>query len=217
MSSRLSGLPAMVHSLGSRNLIDFGSGGVTLAAAAAILPKLVERFDAACVITPSETASSSVEAEGEAAAHGGRADGKVSAGELGRNLSGHCEPPSQTLDFAGGMVGRLAAHVGRHVDSRANALVGAASTDVGHRLVDVLVGRLRGLLEERRGGHDLAGLAVAALGHVDRRPGLLHRMGARRREAFYGDDLIVRQPRPTALHPPPQRRSSSCAHQVQRR
>src|SRR5438067_353630 len=64
---------------------------------------------------------------------------------------------------------------GCHVDRFADALIGAAAADVGHRFVDVLVGRPRLLLQERRRRHDLAGLAVAALRHVDRGPGLLHR------------------------------------------
>src|SRR4051812_22980858 len=55
---------------------------------------------------------------------------------------------------------------GSHVNRFADALAGAAATDVGHRLVDVLVGRVRLLLQQRRRRHDLAGLAVAALRHV---------------------------------------------------
>ena len=47
-------------------------------------------------------------------------------------------------------------------------------------------------LEERRGGHDLAGLAVAALRHVERQPRLLHGMVAIAREALDGDDLVAR-------------------------
>ena len=67
----------------------------------------------------------------------------------------------------------------RAVDGRADALVGAAAADVaGHRGVDVGVGGLRLRGEQRRGRHDLAGLAVAALRHVELDPGLLHRMAA---------------------------------------
>src|SRR6266545_1438250 len=61
---------------------------------------------------------------------------------------------------------------------RPDALVGTAPADVGHGVVDVLVGRLRFPLQQRRRGHDLPGLAVAALRHVERGPGLLHGMGA---------------------------------------
>src|SRR5262249_36272429 len=65
-----------------------------------------------------------------------------------------------------------------HVHRRADPLIGAAPADVGHCLVDVLVGRLRLLRQERGRRHDLAGLAVPALRHVDGRPGLLDRMRA---------------------------------------
>src|SRR5580704_1366890 len=99
------------------------------------------------------------------------------------------------LSFGTGNASGFAAgrgHRGRHVHRLADALVGAAATDIGHRLVDVLVGRLRGALEEGCRGHDLAGLAVAALRHVDRKPCLLHGMRARGREALDGDDLVGR-------------------------
>ena len=45
--------------------------------------------------------------------------------------------------------------------------------------------------EQRRGGHDLSGLAVAALRHVDFFPGLLQGMQAVRRESFDGGDVCV--------------------------
>ena len=99
--------------------------------------------------------------------------------------------PSRTARCAigGASAGRVS---GRLMDGLADALVGAAAADVGHRLVDVGIGRLRLLLQERGGGHDLAGLAVAALRHVDRGPGLLHRMRGIGREALDGDDLVAR-------------------------
>src|SRR6266446_9954741 len=81
---------------------------------------------------------------------------------------------------------------GRHVYRRANALIGAAPADVGHHVVDVPVGRFGLLPQEGRRGHDLPGLAVAALRHVELRPGLLHGMGAGGRQAFDGDDPIRR-------------------------
>src|SRR4051794_9251977 len=56
--------------------------------------------------------------------------------------------------------------VRRGVDRRAHLLEGAASTDVGDRIVDVLVGRLRLLSEQRRYRHDHSALAEAALRHV---------------------------------------------------
>src|ERR1019366_6724341 len=53
--------------------------------------------------------------------------------------------------------------VGRGVDRIADALIGAAAADVRHRRVDIGVGRLGRLGQQRHRRHDLAGLAVAAL------------------------------------------------------
>src|SRR5689334_7767388 len=62
---------------------------------------------------------------------------------------------------------------GCHVHRGTDALIGAAAADVGHGVVDVLIGRFRLLLQERRRGHDLPRLAVTALRDVECRPGLL--------------------------------------------
>src|SRR6266853_4339115 len=85
----------------------------------------------------------------------------------------------------------LLRHVRRHVHAGADALIGAAAADVGHGRVDVGVGGVRILLEQRTGRHDLPGLAVAALRHVELRPGLLHRMGAGRGKSFDRDDPVA--------------------------
>src|SRR5207237_1637827 len=59
----------------------------------------------------------------------------------------------------------------RGLDCRANPLIGAAATDVaGHRLVDIVIGGLRGLGEQAGGLHDLPTLAVAALRDVQAAP-----------------------------------------------
>src|SRR5262245_8427940 len=71
-----------------------------------------------------------------------------------------------------------------------DALIGSTSTDVGHRLVDVLVAWLRRALEQCRGSHDLSRLAIAALGHVERGPGLLHGMRGIGRQPLDGDDAV---------------------------
>src|SRR5258705_3364118 len=64
------------------------------------------------------------------------------------------------------------------VDRRSDALVGGTPTDVaGQRMVDVLIGRLRLLLEQRDGGHDLPRLAIAALNDIEIDPGFLYRLG----------------------------------------
>src|SRR3979490_1101196 len=62
----------------------------------------------------------------------------------------------------------------RMLDSRAYSHISTAATDVPrHRGVDIAIGRVGLGREQRRRGHDLAGLAIAALRHVKRDPGLL--------------------------------------------
>src|SRR5712671_6113070 len=71
-------------------------------------------------------------------------------------------------------------------------LIGSAPADVaGHRIDDLPVGRLRCLLEQRGGLHDLARLAVAALGDVIRDPGALDWVSAIGAEAFDCRDLMA--------------------------
>ncbi len=53
------------------------------------------------------------------------------------------------------------------MDGGANAVIGAAAADVAvHRLIDVAVARLGDLRQQARRGHDLPGLAIAALRDV---------------------------------------------------
>src|SRR6476661_9483463 len=59
------------------------------------------------------------------------------------------------------------------VNCLAHLLEGSASADIGDSLVDILVGRPRLVLEQRRHRHDHAGLAIAALRNVIGDPGLL--------------------------------------------
>ena len=78
----------------------------------------------------------------------------------------------------------------RVVNGFADAQIGAAAADVAvHRRVDLGVGRRRVAGEERRGGHQLTGLAVAALRHVELQPRLLQRMRAIGGEPFDGRHL----------------------------
>src|SRR6185437_3373135 len=71
-------------------------------------------------------------------------------------------------------------------------LEGPASADIGDGLVDVLVGRLRLLLEKGCDRHDHAALAIAALRHVIGHPGLLHLVQrAVAGETFDRDDLLA--------------------------
>jgi len=75
------------------------------------------------------------------------------------------------------------------MDGVLDALVTAAPADVArHRLAYLVVRRFRIFVQERSGLHDLAGLAEAALRHVDLAPGLLHRMIAGRVQALDGRD-----------------------------
>src|SRR6267378_2138294 len=60
------------------------------------------------------------------------------------------------------------------VDCLAHLLEGAAAANIGDGFVDVLVGRLRFLLEKRRHRHDHSGLAISALRYVVVDPGFLH-------------------------------------------
>src|SRR5947209_8003213 len=95
---------------------------------------------------------------------------------------------------ADGAIGRAAigAVTGGEMHRRADTLIGAAAAYIGHRLIDVGIGWLRLFLEQRGGGHDLAGLAIAALRNVDRGPRLLHRVRGIGRQALDGDDLVAR-------------------------
>src|SRR2546421_505576 len=63
---------------------------------------------------------------------------------------------------------------GGFVDRRANANVGGTAAHVArHRPIDVGISRLGDLVQERRGGHDLPRLAIAALRYIDAYPSRL--------------------------------------------
>src|SRR5580704_478414 len=78
------------------------------------------------------------------------------------------------------------------VDRRAHLLEGAATADIGDGFVDVGVGRLRLVLEQRCHRHDHAALAVTALRNVIGDPGLLHLVQrAAGGQALDGGDLLA--------------------------
>src|SRR6059036_832805 len=83
----------------------------------------------------------------------------------------------------------------RGVNGLTHLLVRAAAADVGDPRVDVGIGRLRLVLQERRHRHDHPGLTVAALGHLVVDPRFLHLMqgGASRQALDRGDLLALRR------------------------
>ena len=73
--------------------------------------------------------------------------------------------------------------------SLADTCVGTATADVAvHRSVDLGVRGMGSVGQQTGGGHNLAGLAVAARGHIKLLPRHLDRMGAVGREALDGGD-----------------------------
>ena len=75
----------------------------------------------------------------------------------------------------------------------ADALIRAATADVAaHEIVDVGIGGVGLFRKQGDGGHDLSGLAVAALRDVFFHPGLLNGMAAIGGETFDGGDFFTR-------------------------
>src|SRR5262245_3599818 len=76
------------------------------------------------------------------------------------------------------------------LDRGPDARIGAAATDVPrHGAIDVRVGWLRLGGKQRARRHDLTRLAIATLGHVQRKPGGLHSLARRRgADSFNGGD-----------------------------
>src|SRR6516164_6355961 len=87
----------------------------------------------------------------------------------------------------------------RLLDRFANADIGPAAADIAeHGVVDVGVGRIRIAGDERRGRHDLARLAIAALHYLAVEPRFLNLSASRRcadrlnRRDFRGTDTLDR-------------------------
>src|SRR5260370_4680743 len=79
------------------------------------------------------------------------------------------------------------------MDGFANALVGAASADVAaHEIIDIGIRWIGFLGQQRHGGHDLPGLAIAALRDIFGDPSLLDGMAAVGGQAFDGGDFLSR-------------------------
>src|ERR1035438_10341545 len=78
------------------------------------------------------------------------------------------------------------------MDGLPDARIGSAAAEVAaHGGVDVSVGGMRGVGQESGGRHDLAGLTVAALRHVEGFPGGLHGMKPVGRKAFNSGDGLA--------------------------
>src|SRR5215831_9007557 len=78
-------------------------------------------------------------------------------------------------------------------NGRVDALITTAATQIArHRGVDLRIAGRRLALEQGRGLHDLAGLAVAALRHVQGSPGDLRRVLALGVETFDRDHRLAR-------------------------
>ena len=77
------------------------------------------------------------------------------------------------------------------MDRGADARIGAASANVGEVIVDILVGRLRELLQKSDRRHDLSRLAIAALRHVIGEPSLLYGMRAVGRKTLDRGDILA--------------------------
>src|SRR5437879_395895 len=73
----------------------------------------------------------------------------------------------------------------RPMNGFAYLLVCSAAAEVAsHGLIDFRIGRIRFSRKQSGGGHDLTGLAVAALRHVELDPSPLDGMGHLRRQAL---------------------------------
>src|SRR6202051_396431 len=83
--------------------------------------------------------------------------------------------------------------LGGALDGAKDARIGAATADIAvHMANDVVTARILVGRKQRRGLHDLAGLAIAALRHLQVEPGLLQRMVAVGRQALDGGDVLAR-------------------------
>jgi hypothetical protein len=78
------------------------------------------------------------------------------------------------------------------MDSTANSEVGGATAEIsGHGFVDIGVGGARVLSEQRGGGYNLSGLAVAALWDLFSDPGFLDQMQTVCGKTFDSDNSLA--------------------------
>src|SRR6266545_3123066 len=113
----------------------------------------------------------------------------VAARKSRRLRSGVCELAEVALMIVASRSGRQFRGA---MDRGPDARISAAAADIGDPAVDVLVAGPRILFEQCHRRHDLPGLAIAALRHVELDPSELYRMRAVAREALdRGDGLVA--------------------------
>src|ERR1700734_230963 len=144
--------------------------------------------------TAAGAASSASAAAGRANSAVGRAKAKVRPAELCKKPRRDSVPvglrsilPKICLPMASRSL------LGGPLDGAEDARIGAAAADIAvHVADDVVAARILIGRKQRRGLHDLPGLAIAALRHLQVEPGLLQRMVAIGRQALDGGDAFAR-------------------------
>ena len=87
----------------------------------------------------------------------------------------------------------LLLQLGGAADGLPDSRVGSAAAEVEHAPGELLVAGVRAALQQRDGGHDLPGLAVAALRHLLLDPRQLHGVGAVLGQPLDGGDVLARR------------------------
>ena len=111
---------------------------------------------------------------------------------LSRAGGSFCRFRFQRKNGFGRELSLLSLHVRGAVNCFADALIGAAAANVAaHGVVNIGVGGFWFLGEQGDCGHDLAGLAVTALGNIFFNPGFLDGVRTIGGEAFNGKDFLA--------------------------
>src|SRR6516164_6006416 len=127
------------------------------------------------------------------------------AAGIGNTRTASTRPPVESMPFstrrrltfsipteAASRICRVMSRFRSLLDCAANPLICAAAADVAeHCVVDVRVRGMRRLCQQRRGLHDLPGLAIAALRNVERAPRDLNRVIPVGIEPFDGGDRLA--------------------------
>src|ERR1700722_628579 len=144
--------------------------------------------------TAAGVASSASAAAGRANSAVGRVKAKVRPGELCRKPRRDSVPVGLRSSLPNSILPMTSRSLlGGALDGAEDARIGAAAADIAiHVANDVVAARILVGRKQRRGLHDLAGLAVAALRHLQIEPGLLQRMVAIGRQPFDGGDALAR-------------------------